>query len=184
MRIQNRGMELLKLLLYMLILNYAESFHMKSMLQISEDMKFDRIQQMHLAHEFDLTIDDHLPDFMIPDHYDIKLEQQDVKESKKFDGQCNISVRLLYPVSIVRLHSQKTHIRLNNIVLYKINSSESGIEPHKRTYNRDNHIHQFKFKKELLTGYYTVYTTFVSTLDYYEENFYETKYKDIRGENE
>jgi len=45
-------MELLKLLLYMLILNYAKSFH-----------------------DFDLTEEHRLPIYLIPDHYDIKLEQ-------------------------------------------------------------------------------------------------------------
>jgi len=182
-------MELLKLLLYMLILNYAESIQslilsIKPTVQmLQEDINFSPLRQMHLASEVDYTIDDRLPDFMIPDHYDIKLEQQDVKENKKFHGQCNISVRLIYPVSIIRLHAPKTHIQLNKIVFYKINSSESGIEPYKDTYNKENHIYQFKFEKELLNGYYTVYIAFDSVLDYYEENFYETEYKDIRGEN-
>jgi len=165
----------------MLILNYAESVHST---QILNDIKFFH----NSANEFDSTIDDRLPDFMIPDHYHIKLEQQEsttVKENKKFFlGQCNISVRLVYPVSIIRLHAQKTHIRLNETIFYKINSSKPGIVPHKTTYNRENHIYQFKFKEELLNGYYIVYITFVSFLDNNEENFYELKYKDIRGENE
>jgi len=154
-------MKLLKLLLYMLILNYAKSFH-----------------------DFDLTIEHRLPVYFIPDHYDIKLEQPEEHGAKYFDGLCLAYVRLLYPVSLIRLHAQKPHIRLNDTVFYKTDSSKLKIIPDEITYNTENHMYQFKFKKELSHGHYIVNITFTSFRDDNEESFFQTRYRNIIGENE
>jgi len=150
-------MELLKLLLHMLILNYAKSFH-----------------------DFDLTTEYRLPVYLIPDHYNIKLEQHG---SKYFDGLCLAYFRLLYPVSLIRLHAQKPHIRLNDTVFYKTDSPEVKIVPDEITYNTESHMYQFKFKKELSLGHYVVNITFTSFLDD-NESFFQTRYRNITGENE
>jgi len=153
-------MELLKLLLHMLILNYGKSFH-----------------------DVDLTTEHRLPVSLIPDHYDIKLEQPKQHGSKYFDGLCLAYVRLLFPMSFIRLHAQKPHIRLNNTVFRKTDSPEVEIVPDEITYNTESHMYQFKFKKELSHGHYVVNITFTSFLDD-NESFFQTSYKNITGENE
>jgi len=154
-------MELLKLLLYMLILNYARSFH-----------------------DFDLTVEHRLPISLIPDHYDIKLEKPEKYAAKYFDGLCLAYVRLLYPMSFIRLHAQKPHIRLNDTVFYKTDSPELKIVPNEITYNTENHMYQFQFKEKLSRGHYIVNITFISFRDDNEECFFQTGYRNIRGENE
>jgi len=153
-------MELQKLLLPMLILNYAKSFQ-----------------------NFDLTVEHRLPVYLIPEHYDIKLEQSKQQGARYFNGLCLVYVRLLYPVSLIRLHAQKPHIQLNDTVFYKKDSPELKIVPDEITYNTENHMYQFKFKKELSHGHYIVNITFTSLRDDNGENFFH-RYKNIYGENE
>jgi len=52
-----------------------------------------------------------LPVYLIPDYYDIKLVQPIQHEAKHFDGLCLAYIKLLYPVSVIRLHAQKSYIR-------------------------------------------------------------------------
>jgi len=154
-------MKLLKLLLYMLILNYAEFFD-----------------------DFDLTIENRLPIYLIPDHYDIKFKQPEQHGAKYFDGSCLVYVRLLYPMSRICLHAQQPHIRLNSIVFNKTDSPELKLALDEITYNPENHIYQFKFKKELSHGQYIVNITFTSFRDDNEESFFQIRYRSITGENE
>jgi len=154
-------MELLKLLLHMLILNYAKSFH-----------------------DFNLTIEHRLPVYLIPDHYDIKLEQPKQHEAKYFDGLCLAYVRLLYPVSLIHLHAQKPHIQLNEIVFYKTDSPEFKIVPNEITYNIENHMYQFKFNGEISDGHYIVNITFTSFRDDNEESFFQIRYRNITSRDE
>jgi len=82
------------------------------------------------------------------------------------------------------LHAQKPHVRLNDIVFYKTDSPELKIVPDEITYNTESQMYQFKFKKELLHGHYIVNITFTSFRDDNEESFFQTRYRNIIGENE
>lgn len=161
-------MNLSKLLLLVLMLNYAKSLYINQYFDSS--LQFYGLQ---------------LPSYMKADHYEITLEQQDEESNKQFfRGICVIFVRLLFSTRRIYLHAQIPHIELDTIVVNKENSTYYGIIPATVTYYNANYMYGFIFEKDLTQGHYALNISFVTFLDNNKENFFEMRYKNIEGENE
>jgi len=155
-------MEVSKLLLYMLILSYAESI-------VNKNAKSDSDKYR-------------LPTYMTPTHYNITLEQQG--EGNIFRGICHIFVDfaiLDYSVSNINLHAQKPYIEIHEVLLIEATNKFIPNPFVRSTYNKETHIHDLDFKYAISDGHYIVQIKFTSTLNDNEESFFKIFYKNIYG---
>jgi len=158
-------MEVPKLLLYLLILSYAES------MDNNKNAKSDSDKYR-------------LPVYTTPTHYNITLEQQREGEENIFRGTCHIFVDfaiLDYPVRNISLHAQKPYIEIHEVILLE-EANKFFSNPFVRsTYNNETHIHDLYFKYAISGGHYVVQIKFTSTLDDNKESFFKIFYRNVYG---
>jgi len=120
--------------------------------------------------ESNLTLDG-LPDYIIPNHYNILLYQ----ERNFFNGTCYIFITIDRPTRNIGFHAQK-HLEINDYVLTKINSL-NFYTPKNWIYYNKNHIFYLVFADELIPGHYILRLNFTTYLDYSDEKgLFKTNY--------
>jgi len=94
--------------------------------------------------EFSTT---HLPNYIIPKHYDIYLYQGTV-DSEFFAGESQVLLQIDRPTRNIYLHAQSPQIKVRSFVL------NNTVEPKNYTYNNESHIFDIYFIDILSKGYY------------------------------
>jgi len=89
----------------------------------------------------------HLPNYIIPKHYDIYL-YQGIVDSEFFAGENEIHLQIDRPTQHIYLHAQSPQIEVLSFVLNNI------IIPDNYTYNNENNIFDIYFIDILSIGYY------------------------------
>jgi len=116
---------------------------------------------------------DGLPDYIIPNHYNILLFQ----ERNFFNGTCHIFITIDRPTRFISFHAQKSHLNINDCVLTKINSLNfyKPILCYMRYYN-ENHIFELIFADELTPDHYILRLNFTTYLNSDGKGLFKTSY--------
>jgi len=89
----------------------------------------------------------HLPNYIIPKHYDIYLFQG-TADSEFFLGKNEVLLQINRPTQNIYLHAQSPQIEVLHFVL------NNTVIPKNYTYNNDSHIFDIYFTDTLSIGYY------------------------------
>jgi len=119
----------------------------------------------------------HLPNYIIPKHYNIYLRQG----NKFFSGSCQIFIRIDRPTQNIYLHAQSPQIEIESFVLKNMNSS-SIHKPRNYTYNNESHIIDLYFIDILPIANYILTVLFITNLDNTGEDLFKTTYTNKKGE--
>jgi len=91
----------------------------------------------------------HLPNYIIPKHYDIYLYQATVNNDF-FTGESQVLIQIDRPTQNIYLHAQSPQIEVLSFVL------NNTVKPKNYTYNNKSHIFDIYFIDILSIGYYTL----------------------------
>jgi len=125
-------------------------------------------------YKVDMPVGFRLPDYIIPEHYDIQLDLTHFdKEGNRFRniyGECNVNIEITRPTRNISLHAKKPQIEIQNATL--IDTSKLGLhyfyyyyKPTNITYNNETHILVFHFNDQLSIGNYTLMMNFINYAD-------------------
>ncbi|XP_025269737.1 glutamyl aminopeptidase-like [Camponotus floridanus] len=119
-------------------------------------------------YKVDMPVGFRLPDYIIPEHYDIQLDLTHFDTEgilfKNISGTCNVNIKITSSTKYISLHAKKPQIEVQNAILTNISSLEL-YEPTNATYNSETHILVFHFNDQLTIGYYTLKMSFISFAD-------------------
>lgn len=107
-----------------------------------------------------------LPNYVIPEHYNIQLEPFFEIEGKSFNfsGRCEVYIKIISPTWYISLHAKKPRIKIQKAIVIDIKSSY----PHKPTSitcNNEIHILIFHFNYKLSNGQYLLNISFTGHTD-------------------
>jgi len=124
--------------------------------------------------ESDIT---HLPNYIIPKHYDIYIRQV---TAEHFVGNCQVLIKIDRPTQDIYLHAQSPQIKILHFDLNNVNSSSIHESIH-YTYNNKSHIIGFHFMDTLPIANYILRVVFMTNLDNNEEGLFQTNYTNREG---
>jgi len=92
-----------------------------------------------------------LPNYIIPQHYDIHLSQETI-DSDFFFGTCRVRIMAIkanHSLHNIYLHAQEPQINIHSILLIDEYTLTSIYEPNNYTYDNDTHIFNIYFANKL-----------------------------------
>jgi len=107
-----------------------------------------------------------LPDYIIPKHYDIHLNQETI-DSDFFSGTCSVSIKVNHPTHYIYFHAQEPQIYIYSFLLSDVYSPNSTLYiPNNYTYDNKSHIFNLYFTNKLSRHIrYILEVQFITFLD-------------------
>jgi len=122
----------------------------------------------------------HLPNYIIPKHYDIYL-YQGTTHSEFFIGRNQILLQIYRPTQNIYLHAQSPQIKVLYFALNNVNSSSIYMLKN-YTYNNESHIIDLNFMDILSIGNYILKVIFITNIDNTGEGLFQTNYTNRKGQ--
>jgi hypothetical protein len=117
-------------------------------------------------------LDYHLPNNVVPLHYNIRLSLYDNSEISTVQGESNITIEVRRTTSKISLHTVQISI-LDVILIDKTDEYHRSLE---YSYNSNTNIVAFDFGYMIPQGFYTLHIKYVSYLFDEEDGAFKTTY--------
>ncbi|XP_029160653.1 glutamyl aminopeptidase-like [Nylanderia fulva] len=116
-----------------------------------------------------------LPRYIIPEHYNLKLEPNFEVEKKNFKifGRCEAYVKIILVSWCIAVHAQKPQIKIENFTVTNTESLKV-YSPVIHPYKGNTHIVNFCFPELLQKGYYLLNISFIGRSDNDGNAFFKT----------